>query len=379
MTAKHPLTKKRTKQRFHRPPKQQQGAALLIALVIMTIAVGISANMMFRQQLHTKLASNISNLEQAYPYATALEDFSRTVLSRDFEDEPGSDNLTEAWATELPPIPIPGGTMTGRLYDLQAKLNMNNLYPPEKPIEEETEEQATEAEGEAEPLTAEEIRLRKDQNRYIFAQQRTIRLIETIDPDEELGPAANFADTVQDWIDEDSTSGAGGAESDYYQSQDPGYNAANSFLVSDTELRLLKDVDTDTFKLLRKFFTALPEYSEINVNTAPIEIIQALGFTPEQAENIVSVRDEEPFKSMENFLSLAVVSDATQAPEGEEPAVYEEYISVTSKYFLLQGEINIGTARLYLNSILHRNDGKVAVVSRDFSNQQVEQIKEPEE
>ncbi len=383
MIAKGYPIQHRTKQRFYRSPKRQQGAALLIALVIMTIAVGISANMMFRQQLHTKLASNISNLEQAYPYATALEDFSRTVLARDFEDEPGTDNLTEAWATELPPIPIPGGTMTGRLYDLQAKLNLNNLYPPEKPIEEETEEQATAAEGEgqgeAEPLTAEEIRLRKDQNRYIYAQLRTIRLLETIDPDEELGPAANFADTVQDWIDEDTNTSPGGAESDYYQSQDPGYNTANSFLVSDTELRLLKDVDTETFKLLRKYFTALPEYAEINVNTAPIEVIQSLGFTPEQAENIVSVRDEEPFESMESFLSLAVVSEATQAPEGEQPAVYEEYISVTSKYFLLQGEINIGTARLYLNSILHRNDGKVAVVSRDFSNQQVEQIKEPEE
>jgi general secretion pathway protein K len=377
MIVKYPLTRQRLKQRFRHSPQQQQGAALLIALVIMTIAIGISANIMFRQQLHTQLASNIGNLEQAYPYATALEDFSRTVLARDFEDEPDTDNLTEAWATEIPPIPIPGGTMTGRLFDLQAKLNLNNLYPPEKPIEEETEEQP-EAED-AEPPTAEELRLIKDQNRYIIATQRTTRLIETIDPDEEIGPAANFADTVQDWIDEDTNTSPGGAESDYYQSQDPGYNTANSFLVSDTELRLLKDVDTDNFKLLRQYFTALPEYSEINVNTAPIEVIQSLGFTPEAAENIISVREEDPFMSMEDFLSLAVVNEATQVPEGEEPAVYEQDIVVTSKYFLLQGEINIGTARLYINSILHRNDGKVAVVSRDFSNQQVDQIIEPEE
>ena len=375
MTANPFLAQSRIRQRIHHSPKQQQGAALLIALVIMTIAIGIASNIMFRQQLHTRLASNISNLEQAYPYATAIEDWSRTILIRDLEDEPGTDNLTEAWATEIPPIPIPGGTMTGRLYDLQAKLNMNNLYPPEKPIEENPEPPV---EG-APPATAEEIRVNEDQWRYTHAQQRTKRLIETIDPDEELGPAENFGDTVQDWIDEDTNTSPGGAESDYYQSQDPGYNTANSFLVSDTELRLLKDVDTDTYKLLRQYFTALPEYSEVNVNTAPIEVIQALGFTPEQAENIVSVRDEEPFQSMEAFLSLAVVTDATQAPEGEEPAVYEEYISVTSKYFLLQGEVNIGTARLYINSILHRNDGKVNVVSRDFSNQQAEQIKEPEE
>ena len=357
------------------PPNKQKGAALLIALVIMTIAVGIAANIMFRQQLHTRLASNISNLEQAYPYATAIEDWSRTVLSRDAEDSPESDDLSEPWATEIPPIPIPGGSMTGRLFDLQAGLNLNNLYPPEKPIEENPEPPV---EG-APPPTPEELRLIKDQNRYIIAKQRVTRLMETIDPEEAIGPALNFADTVQDWIDEDSETSPGGAESDYYQSLDPAYNAANSFLVSHTELRLLKDIDTDSYKLLRKFITTLPKYTAINVNTAPIEVIEALGFTPEAAENIITVRDEEPFGSMEAFLELAVVSAATQSAEDEDPEVYKEHLSVTSEYFLLQGEINVGTARLYINSILYRNGGKVKVVSRDFSNQQIEPVKEPEE
>lgn len=371
------MTVKRTFTRQKHPsaPKKQQGAALLIALVIMTIAVGISANIMFRQQLHTRLAINIGNLEQAYPYATALEDWSRTILLRDLEDSPDSDDLTETWATEIPPIPIPGGSMTGRLFDLQAKLNLNNLFPPERPIEENPEPPV---QG-APPPTPEELRIIKDQNRYIIAKQRTTRLIETIDPEEAIGPALNFADTVEDWIDEDSETSPGGAESDYYQSQDPAYNTANSFLVSETELRLLKDIDTDAYQLLIPHITTLPKYAEVNVNTASIEVFQALGFTPEAAENIVSVREEAPFPSMEEFLSLALVSAATQAVEGEEPAVYEQDLSVTSNYFLLRGEVNIGTARLYINSILYRNDGKVTVVSRDFSNQQAEEDKEPEE
>ena len=88
---------------------------------------------------------------------------------------------------------------------------------------------------------------------------------------------------------------------------------------------------------------------------------------------------------MEDFLSLEVVRSATEVPpavEGEtpeEPEVYEQDLAVTSSHFLLQGEINIGTARLYINSILQRKDGKVKVVSRDFSNQQVDTNKEPEE
>ena len=369
MVTKSPFTKQRCKS-----PAKQSGAALLIALVIMTIAVGIAANIMFRQQLHTKLASNISNLEQIYPYATALEDWSRTILSRDFEDSADSDDLTEKWATEVPPIPIPGGQMTGRLFDLQAKLNLNNLFPPEKPIE---ENPAPPIEG-APPPTPEEIRLIKDQNRYIIAKLRTTSLMAIVDPEENIGPAQNFADTVQDWIDEDSDTTAGGAESDYYQTQDPAYNTANGFLVSDTELRLLKDIDVDAFKLLRPHVTALPEYTSVNVNTASQEVFEALGFTPEAAENIISVREEEPFTNMENFLSLAVVSAAIQKNGEEEPTIYEQDLSTTTNYFLLQGEINIGTARLYINSILHRKDGKVTIVSRDFSNQQAEKVQEPE-
>ncbi|MGB1310919.1 MAG: type II secretion system minor pseudopilin GspK [Leucothrix sp.] len=372
------MTVKQHRFQYNAAPSKQSGAALLIALVIMTISIGIAANIMFRQQLHTRLASNISHLEQAYPYATALEDYARTILTKDFEDAPESDNLGEVWATKTPPVPIPGGTMEGQLFDLQSKLNLNNLYPPEKPIEENPEPPAPGAPPPP-PPTPEELKLIKDQDRYIIAQQRITRLIKTIDPEETLGPAANFADTVQDWIDEDNDTSVGGVESDYYQSLDPAYNTANSFLVNETELRLLKDVDTDVYKLLQPHLTPLPEYTPVNVNTASMDVIQALGFTPEAAENIISVRDEEPFESMENFLSLAVVSAATQSTPDTEPEVYEQDLSVTSKYFLLQGEVNIGTARLYINSILYRNDGKVTVVSRDFSNQQIKEAKQPEE
>lgn len=352
----------------HKPPAKQRGAALLIALVIMSIAMGIAVNIMFRQQLHTRLAVNISNLEQIYPYATGLEDWARTILNRDAEDSPDIDDLTEAWATEIPPIPIPGGTMTGRLFDMQAKLNLNNLYPPERPIEDNPEEANPNATAEE---TAEEKRLIEDQNRYIIAKLRTEKLLQTIDPDEALGPAINFADVVTDWIDNDSNTSETGAESDYYQTLDPPYNTADSFLVNETELRLLKDIDKDAYELLRPHVTMLPEYTPVNINTASIEVFQALGFTPEAAENIISVRDEDPFQGMEDFMDLAVVQVATEETEDTPPEVYPQHLSATSDYFLLQGEVNIGTARLYINSVMHRKDGKVTVVSRDFSNQQI--------
>ena len=358
-----------------KPPAKQRGAALLIALMIMSIAMGIAVNIMFRQQLHTRLAVNISNLEQIYPYATGLEDWARTILNRDAEDSPDTDDLSEAWATEIPPIPIPGGTMKGQLFDLQAKLNLNNLSPPERAIEDNPEAGA--AGAGAAPPSAEEQRIITDQNRYIIAKIRTEKLLQTIDPEEKLGPAINFADVVTDWIDSDSSTSEAGAESDYYQTLDPPYNTADSFLVNETELRLLKDIDKEAYDLLRPHVTMLPEHTPVNVNTASTEVFQALGFTAEAAENIISVRDEDPFQGLDDFMELAVVQVATEETEDTPPEVYPQHLSATSDYFLLRGEVNIGTARLYINSIMHRKDGKVTVVSRDFSNQQI--VEETEE
>lgn len=79
---------------------------------------------------------------------------------------------------------------------------------------------------------------------------------------------------------------------------------------------------------------------------------------------------------MDDFLELAVVQVAIEETEDQPPMVYQQFLSATTDYFLLQGEVNIGTARLYINSILHRKDGKVMVVSRDFSNQQIVETEE---
>jgi len=347
---------------------KQQGAALIIALVIMSIALAIVTNILFRQQLTTRLTYNISNLEQAYPYATGLEDFARTVLKRDYEEDENKDDLTEFWATPVN-FPIDGGTMSGRLIDLQAKQNLNNLIPYD-PAADAIDLNRTEP-----PFTEAEERLINEKFLFDLASVNIQTLLQTIDPDGEIATPENFVDIVRDWIDSDSNTSEGGAESSDYQIEDPAYNAANTLIANTTEIRLLKDIDNENYELLKQHFSALPEYTPVNVNTADETTLQALGFTSDAVENIISVRDDEPFETLDSFKDLAVVQIALEDPDGaegeESPAVFEESFSVTTQYFLLQGEINIGTARLYINSILHRVDGKVTVISRDFSNQQV--------
>jgi len=351
--------------------RQQRGAALVIALLIMTICLTVATNMLFRQQLSSRLAANIGQLEQAYQYATALEDWSRTILERDATDSAESDDLTEVWATDLPPIPIPGGSLTAKLTDLQSSLNVNMLFPPEVPLDQDIQADAS--------ISAEEKqRLLADRARYLIVRERLVRLFENLDADEKLGPAETFVDILEDWMDEDNDTLSGGAESDHYIGQDPAYYAANRPFVNTSEFRLLKNVDKDSYPLIQHL-TALPEKeTSVNVNTASEEVLKALGFSAEATENIISLREEEPFKSMQDFTDLAVVQTATTPGADGAPEVYSQYLSNTTDFFQLTGEINIGDARVFINSLMWRNDGKVSIVSRNFSKKPYSPPKEPE-
>jgi len=59
------------------PHKKQQGVALIIALVITTVAISLASVAMYRQRIQIRLSGNISNLEQAYQYAIGMEDWSK--------------------------------------------------------------------------------------------------------------------------------------------------------------------------------------------------------------------------------------------------------------------------------------------------------------
>ena len=60
-------------------------------------------------------------------YVQGAEAWAADILRQDLVDSPDSDHLGEQWAIELPPLPVDGGTIVGRLEDLQGRFNLNNL------------------------------------------------------------------------------------------------------------------------------------------------------------------------------------------------------------------------------------------------------------
>jgi len=342
--------------------RKQQGVALIVALIVTMLAVSVATAVLYRQQINIRLSGNISHLEQAYLYADGMEGFAGTILEKNFTNQPKFDSLKDDWAFEGLIFPILGGAMSGQLYDLQGRINLNSLARPIPPT-----------------LTPAQITAGATQDPDIagITRDRLQKLIREIDPTDSMGSPSNFAEKVKDWIDKDQTNGnvkpgnqgtGAGAESPYYQSLERAYFSADTLLVNPTEIRLLKDMNKEIYnKLINKnpknsFVSTLPITVDtpINLNTANIEVLKSIGFDPADAQNLIEEREINPFKAMTNsYLQTTISAAGTNIDKND--------LDVKSSYFLLRGKVEINNARLFINSILYRKNGKVSVIMRDFS------------
>jgi len=304
--------------RANRPmrPNRQRGVALITAVLVVAIAAIIATSMMQRQNFDTQRTANIIHRDQAIAYALGAEHWAGVELSKDAEMN-DYDHLQEIWAYDLPPLPIDGGYIDGKLEDLQGRFNLNSVL---------------------DPLQAE----------------RFMRLCQAI------GVEPDFIPALQDWIDGDTEPRDGGAEDESYTLLDPPYRAANRFLADTSELLLVNGVSLQDYNILASFISALPGNSDINVNTASPQLLQSLthDVTPGDVERIIGLRNDQPYRNIDAF-----VEDKTFA--GKE--ISEEYLTVGSQYFLLTANVMLGDAPLTLQSVLYRAPtGKITVMQRRF-------------
>ena len=360
-----------------RQPKKQQGVALIIALVITTVAVSLASVAMYRQRIQIRLSANISSLEQAYQYAIGMEDWSKKILEKDFKDNPKVDSLSEDWHVALPPIPIQGGALIGQLHDLQGRINLNSLLMKYPATSRRTATTGAGGVGGGKVNNGNNGNTANNRqpNRKIIKtesliHERLTALIASVDNEQTLGPPENFVDTLWDWIDAKDEERQGGAESGYYQSLDVPYMAANAPLMDVSELLLLKDLNKEIVDKLKPLVSTLPRDTRINLNTAPMEVLEAIGFDATTASAIKKARDETPFENINDFWNLEEVKTlfAPNSEMSDKKANYAQTLSVTTEYFLLQGKVTINNTRLFINSVLERKRGKVRVIRRDYGN-----------
>lgn len=303
--------------------KRQRGAALVIALVIVAMAIVLATALVWHNHLDRRRVANQLYGAEALANALGVEDFVRVLLA---EDEIRSDHLLEPWAQQGNVFPIEGGSLSGSVIDLQGRFNINNLVNWES--------------GEHNEAQVDIYR----------------RLLQSLGLDERL------VEATLDWIDPDiEATGFGGAEDDTYLRSTPAYRAANRPLASVSELRLLANMTPEQFAVLQPYVSALPAdagITTVNINTAAPELLVALSeeLTAQDAARLVELRAQAGFETLEDARAII------------DSPLPESVFGVQSNYFRLGVLAVIGSSRVTMYSVLHRNSqtGVIRTISRSL-------------
>lgn len=315
---------------------KQQGVAFITAMLIMVIATIIGISISERIQISTKRTANIIHHDLAYQYNLGGESWAALILLRDLEDDSKNgylDSFREGWSTQLPVTAFDEGTITGQITDLQSRFNINNLL-----LDNNTINKA--------PLD----------NPSIQYFKRLLVILE-LDPDLVYG--------VIDWLDPDNNiSYPYGAEDEEYRDNQPSYLTANQLMLDKSELALIKGFTPEIVNKLLPYVTALPTFTEININTASKELLLALdpSISDEIANAIVEKRNSSSFISKITFIDF--IDDLLE--EGQRSQANISYLmDVSTDYFMINSMVNIGRAKSGLQSTLHRTKlGKMTIIKR---------------
>jgi len=288
-------------------------------------------------QLGTHRTANVMEADQRFLYTLGSEAWARGQLIRDILDRHGYDGLDEDWAKELPMTPVEGGMVAAHIDDLQGRFNLNNLFLPLRPKAQQ---------------------LARNQRQLALFR----RLLALLELDE------GIAGATADWLDQDiNPHFPEGAEDNEYLGQTPPYRSANGMLADITELRLIHGVTQEAFDKLAPYVTALPEFTQVNVNTASKLLLRALHgrIDAAAAESLASDREENPFKDKKAFLDrLAALLGDNNPPA----AKIEPLIAVSSHYFQLQTQVQMNRVNQTLTSLLDKQPQGVRVLSRTLGN-----------
>lgn len=309
---------------------RQRGVALITVLLVVALATVAAVHMTTRDQLDQRRTGNRLALQQAHELALGGERWAVAVLADDLRDgdEPRTDSRDQDWARVLPPLPVEGGQVAGRIEDMQGRFNVNTLVSGE---------------------TVDAVAL-----------ERFERLLQAL----ELEP--RLAQAVVDWLDADrETTFPAGAEDDYYAALPAPHLAANRPVAVASELRMVRGLDAAAWRRLAPHVTALPAVdTAINVNTATPVVLQAVvpGLAGDAAAGLHEAMAEEPFLEVDDFLADPRIR--ASAGNAGDDQLRSTGLAVQSRFFRTRVDVELADITYTLYSWLQRDDNGASRVLR---------------
>jgi len=306
----------------------QRGAALLTAMIIVTLVAALAAAMVWRQQRAVQVEASERARAQADWMLLGALDWARLILSEDAisnQNRKNWDHLGEPWAVPLAEARLstflggddkntaaddgPAAFLSGRIEDAQARYNLRNL-------------------------------LVTDPERLLIEQRTLTKLCELAGVPQ--GTAALIGQQLR--------------------------AAFATEPAADAPLRIQRVRDLVWFGLpkdvvarLTPFLTLLPQSTPVNLNTAPREVIAALveGLDLASAERLVQARQSAP-----------MISTADAAPYLPSSVVLPvDRASVVSSYFYVTGRLRLDEHVLVQRALVRRTGANVSVLERETTSE----------
>ena len=309
----------------------QRGIALLTILVMVALATILAATIAKRQTNTSENTGYLMRQDQSLLYAKSAEAFFSELLIQDSDNGGNIDHLQENWAKPMPAFPVEDGFISGRLLDESGKFNLNNLLKADGSVDD-------------------------------SAKRWFEKLLQRV------GLPAELSQAVIDWQDaDDETTGAMGAESNYYQGLDPSYLASNTRFHQVEELKLVRGFEGKNYDLIAPYVTALPEATKINMNTAAPLLLASIDpkLDVKTLEQELKAKQAELtyFNSVEDLWKLNAFSGIE--PQNKTDAA--AWLDSKSNYFTAQIEVVLSERKRQFSSAMMRKDKQVTVYSRSLA------------
>jgi general secretion pathway protein K len=312
------------------PRPRQRGAALLLAMMILTLVATLASGMVWQQSRSIQVeAAERARVQSAWILNGAL-DWARLILREDARSG-GADHLGEPWATPLAEARLstflaadrdnnaeggPEAFLSGSIVDAQARYNLRNLI-----------------DGEGKPVAAE---------LKAFA-----RLCDA------AGLPSDTATRVTEGL---RTAWA-----------PPNADDAGAGAVAPQRVDQLGwiGIDAATRARLEPYVVLLPARTPVNVNTAGREVLLAAidGLDLATAERLLQVRQRQPFRNLDEVRE--------QLPQNLKAE--ENRIDVKSRFFDIFGRLRLDDRALEEHSLVERRGDRglnVVTITRERRNVQ---------
>ncbi len=289
----------------------ERGAALLLAMVILTLVATLAAGMVWQQSRSVQIESAERSAAQSEWILTGALDWARLILREDTRSG-GADHLGEPWATPLAEARLstflaadkdnnadegPEAFLSGTIVDAQSRYNLRNLVDGEGKL--------------------------ADNEVKAFA-----RLCDAV------GLPTDTATRVAEALRSAWAPGSGDSA------------AAAPIAPQRVEQLVWLGIDPTIVNSLLPYVSLLPVRTAVNANTAGREVLLAAvdGLDLATAERLVIARQRSPFKSLDDI--------KRELPETLKPE--ETRIGVKTNYFDVYGRLRLEDRVLEQHSLVER-------------------------